>query len=291
MATWLKQSTAVEIKLGPFVDSTDGFTAESGLTITQADVRLAKNGGDWAQKSETTTLVHEENGWYRCLLDTTDTATLGLLIVAVNETGALPVWREFMVVAAAVYDSLIGGGDTLPADLTQINGAAQTATLDDIETLVDDLETRLTAVRAGYLDNLSAGAVALQATLADATFGLAALETLVDELESRLTAGRAANLDNLDVLLSSRATPAQVNTEVVDALNVDTYAEPGQAAPPATATLTQKIGYLFKAWRNRFTQDASNYKLYGDDALTVDQKAAVSDDATTFDRGEVATGP
>jgi len=291
MATWLKQSTAVEIKLGPFVDSTDGFTAESGLTIAQADVRLAKNGGDWAQKSETTTLVHEENGWYRCLLDTTDTATLGLLIVAVNETGALPVWREFMVVAAAVYDSLIGGGDTLPADLTQINGAAQTATLDDIETLVDDLETRLTAVRAGYLDNLSAGAVALQATLADATFGLAALETLVDELESRLTAGRAANLDNLDVLLSSRATPAQVNTEVVDALNVDTYAEPGQAAPPATATLTQKIGYLFKAWRNRFTQDASNYKLYGDDALTVDQKAAVSDDATTFDRGEVATGP
>lgn len=34
-------------------------------------------------------------------------------------------------------------------------------TLDD---LVDDLETRLTATRAGYLDNLSAGAVALEAT-------------------------------------------------------------------------------------------------------------------------------
>jgi hypothetical protein len=39
---------------------------------------------------------------------------------------------------------------------------------------VDDLETRLTAARAGYLDNLSAGAVALQSsitTLLDALYG------------------------------------------------------------------------------------------------------------------------
>ncbi|HLP41563.1 MAG TPA: hypothetical protein VK465_08665 [Fibrobacteria bacterium] len=35
-----------------------------------------------------------------------------------------------------------------------------------IESLVDELETRLTAVRAGYMDNLSAGAVALDSTVA-----------------------------------------------------------------------------------------------------------------------------
>ena len=39
MATWLKQSTAVEIPMGPFVDSTDGNTQETGLTITQPDIR------------------------------------------------------------------------------------------------------------------------------------------------------------------------------------------------------------------------------------------------------------
>jgi hypothetical protein len=109
MATWLKQSTAIEIKLGPFVDRTDGFTPMTALTISQADVRLAKGPDDWAQKSEATSAVHEENGWYRVLLDATDTNTLGPLIVAVNESGALPVWREFMVmeatsVAAAVWD-------------------------------------------------------------------------------------------------------------------------------------------------------------------------------------------
>ena len=45
----LKQSTAATIKFGPFVDDTDGKTAETGLTIAQADIRLSKNGGDFAQ--------------------------------------------------------------------------------------------------------------------------------------------------------------------------------------------------------------------------------------------------
>ena len=41
---YLKQSTAATLALGPFVDATDGVTAETGLTISQADVRLSKNG-------------------------------------------------------------------------------------------------------------------------------------------------------------------------------------------------------------------------------------------------------
>lgn len=107
MATWLKQSTAVDIALGPFLDETDGKTAETALTITQADVRLKKNGGAWAQKNQASSATHEENGWYEASLDTTDTNTLGILVVAVHEAGALPVWREFLVVPANVYESLI----------------------------------------------------------------------------------------------------------------------------------------------------------------------------------------
>ena len=83
---------------------------------------------------------------------------------------------------------------------------------------------------------------------------------------------------------------ADVNAEVVDALATDTYAEPGQGTPAATATLATKISFLYKAWRNRHTQTASEYALYGDDAVTKDQEAVVSDDATTFERGEVSTG-
>lgn len=113
MPAWLKQSTAVDIALGPFVDSTDGFTAETALTLSQADIRLKKNAGAWAQVNDATSATHEENGWYEKELDATDTNTLGILIVAVNESGALPVWREFMVVPANVYDSLVSAVDWL----------------------------------------------------------------------------------------------------------------------------------------------------------------------------------
>lgn len=113
MPAWLKQSTAVDIALGPFVDATDGVTPMTALTISQADVRLKKNAGAWAQVNDATSATHEENGWYEKELDATDTNTLGILIVAVNESGALPVWREFMVVPANVYDSLISAVDWL----------------------------------------------------------------------------------------------------------------------------------------------------------------------------------
>jgi hypothetical protein len=123
----LKQSTAVDVKIGPFVDATDGVTAETALTISQADVRLAKNGGNWAQKNDATSATHEENGYYECPLNATDTGTLGLLKLAVNESGAAPVWHDYLVVPAEVYDTLVSGTDNLTTDATS---TAQTAIAD-----------------------------------------------------------------------------------------------------------------------------------------------------------------
>lgn len=84
---------------------------------------------------------------------------------------------------------------------------------------------------------------------------------------------------------------ADVNAEVVDTLNTDTYAEPGQEAPPATTTLVKKLGYLYKFLRNRKTQTATLLSLYADDATTIDQKSTVSDNGTTLDSGEIGSGP
>jgi hypothetical protein len=129
---------------------------------------------------------------------------------------------------------------------------------------------------------------------AGVTLAASAVQAIWDALTTALTTvGSIGKLlvDNVNATISSRATPAQVNAEVVDALATDTYAEPGQGTPAATASLAAKIGYLFKAWRNKSDQTATLYQLYNDDALTVDQKATVSDDATTFVKGEVATGP
>lgn len=78
----------------------------------------------------------------------------------------------------------------------------------------------------------------------------------------------------------------------------DTYAalsgaqaEPGQGAPAVNASILTKIAYLYKAWRNKKTQTATTLSLFADDASTVDQKATVSDDATTLTTGEIASGP
>lgn len=101
----------------------------------------------------------------------------------------------------------------------------------------------------------------------------------------------SATNDTLIDATMNDLSAAEVNAEVVDALNVDTYAEPGQGNPPATATLVQKVGYLYKAWRNKKDQSSSLYQLYADDTSTVDQKASVSDSGGTTTVGEVVTGP
>ena len=124
MTTWLKQSTATDVELGPFVDSVDGVTAETGLTISQADCQLIKNGGAAAQKNDSTSATHLAGGHYKVPLNTTDTNTLGRLRLYVNESGALPAWRDFMVLPANIYDSLVGGSDYLDVNTVQAAGTA-----------------------------------------------------------------------------------------------------------------------------------------------------------------------
>jgi hypothetical protein len=111
---FLRQSTSVDVPIGPFLDDVTGKDAETALTITQPDVRLKKNGGAWAQKNAAQTLSHEENGYYEVTLDATDTNTVGMLRVHVHESGALPVWEDFQVLEEAVYDALYASGAVGP---------------------------------------------------------------------------------------------------------------------------------------------------------------------------------
>lgn len=128
---FLEYNTAVTLKIGPFVDETNGYTAETGLTISQADVRLSKNGGNFAQKNESSACTHDEIGYYDCDIDATDTNTVGRLVLAVHESGARPIRHEYMVLPANVYDSLIGGSDYLQVDSIQVEGADATNTVAD----------------------------------------------------------------------------------------------------------------------------------------------------------------
>ena len=121
---FLKADTATTIRIGPFVDDTDGVTAETGLTISQADVRLSKGGAVAAQKNDATSATHDEAGYYRVPLNSTDTNTEGTLEVCVSESGALPVIARYMVLPAEVYDSVVAGTDKLQVDVVQVDGSA-----------------------------------------------------------------------------------------------------------------------------------------------------------------------
>ena len=185
----LKQSTAATIKLGPFIDDTDGKTAETSLTISQADIRLSKNGGDIAQTHNSAGATHDELGYYNVPLDTTDTNTLGRLKVMVHESGALPVWDEYLVVTANVYDTLCST-DKLEVELASGHGLATATalqTVDDnvdailvdtgttLDTLIKDIPTTAefearTLVAANYFDPAN-DTVKLDATQGAVTFG------------------------------------------------------------------------------------------------------------------------
>lgn len=107
----LRQSTASqEIPLGYFLDSTDGDTEETALTIANTDIKLWKNGAVALAAKNAGGAVHMSDGVYYAALDATDTGTLGPLIIFVHVAGALTARLECVVYPAPVYDALFGSG-------------------------------------------------------------------------------------------------------------------------------------------------------------------------------------
>lgn len=230
---FLKQSTAVTIKLGPFIDDTDGKTAKTGLTISQADIRLSKNGGDIAQTNDATGATHDELGYYNVPLDATDTNTLGRLLVAVHESGALPVWKEFLVVTANVWDTLCAT-DNLDVNVTALADDVITAAKFDESTAfpLKSADTGATAVARTGADSDTLETLSDEIAVIDANVDsiledtattipatLTTIDNLVDDLETRLTAARAGYLDNLNsgVALTAAGIDAILDEVVVGA--------------------------------------------------------------------------
>lgn len=114
MVRLLKYSTAKTLRMGPFVDATDGYSAETGLTIARANIQLSKSGGAFGQTSATSpTTTHDRDGWYQIPLTSTDTGTLGPLTVQIVVSGARPVWEHFIVVPAKIYNYVVEGSGYL----------------------------------------------------------------------------------------------------------------------------------------------------------------------------------
>lgn len=418
---FLKQSTATVIAFGPALLPADGVTLVttlvSALDHASTGIFLCKNGATAAIRHATVTATtYDSYGSYLVTLDTTDTGTLGRLrVMFAAAASTVPIWEDFTVLAANIYDSLIGGGDTLAVNTTKLGGTTQTGrdvglsvllssgtgtgqvslssgtvtagTVSDktgyglssaaVQAIWDALTSALTTVgsigklivtnldttissrssyaggdtsgvttllsRVGGAITLSGGAVTVgtnndktgytASTVSDKTgysLSAGAIQAIWDALTSALTTvGSVGKLivDNVNATISSRstysggavasvtagvivttnndktgytastvsdktgytltttpATSADVLTQVNAAL--DTAGTELTAVPTTTGTLRQKIAYLHQYFRNRKTITSTTETLYKEDASTSLSTATLSDDGTTFVKGE-----
>lgn len=256
---YLKADTITEVTIGPAVAVGDGFTPVTSLVGSTADeFEIIKHGA-----TSTTTIagtlaaITGADGYYALDLSATDTDTEGRLVLLINDDSLiLPIKHEFMVVNANVFDSMFAaaGTDQLQTDVTEIVGGTVPT---PATTGIPDVNVR-------------------------------------EWLDTAVTLGSGApdvNIQSTDDIDLSATQKASVNTEVVDVMTVDTVTLPGQAAPSATPTMRDILGWIYKTFRNKKTQTSTTWSLFDDAGSTVDSKATVSDSAGTATKEEIATGP
>lgn len=255
----------------------------TALTLATQTVGGAHSDGGFVEISSA-----NMPGMYRLDLSDAIPAT-GVGVVTMMLKGATnmaPVPIELQLVDVDLEDAVGFGLSRLDAAIT-----SRMATF----TLPTNFSAMSITV-GGLVDITQAAAdkVWASATRTLTSLGASLVQEIWDRATSALTTvGSIGKLlvDNVNATISSRATPAQVNEEVLDVMDVDTHGEPGQAAPPATTTIFTRIRYLYKAWRNKKESTSTENRLFNDAESTVDQKAPQSEAAGVLSVGEFISGP
>ena len=229
MSNFLKQSTSVVISFGPFLDKTDGVTEETGLVSAldhaSTGIKLSKNGGALTIRHATVTATtYDAYGMYRVTLDTTDTNSLGTLRVAFNEAATcLPVWQDFMVLPANIYDSLVGGSDLLDVSVTQILGTAVStpATAGVLDVNVKNAGNTAWASGAIVAGAIATGAITNAKFAAGAIDAAAIADNAIDNATFAADVGSTAYATNkialaADKAIANAALATAANLAIVD---------------------------------------------------------------------------
>lgn len=251
---WLKISTAVGVKLGPFLDAQTG-DPQTGLTFLQSDIRVSQNGGAFLQTTAgSPSITHDENGWYTWTVPGGDLASPGPWVAAVAKSGSRPVRVRGTVVSAITYAGMVAGSDVFAVDVAQIGGqnvtaedpvmvgayvggtaAAATATaLADVQTHGDSTWATATSVTVSDKTGFklaSDGLDLVTAWTVDITGTVSVLAGLIGSPSVDL----ATDIGALNDLSAS-----DVNAQIVDVMSVDQQTE-SYAAKNAAATIVQLL--------------------------------------------------
>ena len=209
--------------------------------------------------------------------------------------------------ANGVITAAVIATDAIDADAIADNAINAASIAADAITSAKIADGAITAAKIadGAIDaaTFASGAITADAIAADAIGSSELAASAVTEIQSGLSTLTAAQVNaevdtaladvgltttitgRIDAAVSTRATPAQVNAEVLDVLTVDTFAEPS-AVPAATSTLKDKLNWLFALARNKRTTTSSLDTLRNDADNGSIATATLSDDNTTFTRAE-----
>jgi hypothetical protein len=170
---FLRTNTAIRLTVGPFFDKTDGVTPETGLTVTSCKLTLMVDDGNvptLALDASATAsggsndMVHvtgDDAGFYDLELTAANLNYVGRAMLAITDAAAhCPVFHEFMILPAMVYDALVLGTDTLHADAQQWLGQ----TIAAVDTTGYPKVTIKSGTGTGEI-NLTSGAVPIKGNL------------------------------------------------------------------------------------------------------------------------------
>lgn len=185
-----------------------------------------------------------------------------------------------------VSPSEIGSG-TITAFL--FSGATLTATLSSISE-----NATLKGRHTGTVADIAAGTYRLVIkfdgyTISDPEEVVTLLTTVGTYVASRPAELDSAARVKLDATQPdyAPALAADINAELLDVLDVDTFPELS-SVPPSETTLRSMIQWLFMWARNKSTQSATQRKLFADNESTVVSTESVGDSAGVFTKGEAS---
>jgi hypothetical protein len=299
----IKQSTALTVPI--FAHDVNGDAVNS-IADGAWTKRISKGSGAWA--AMTVTITFTENGWYSVPLSTAHTDTNGILSMTFTASGVKQVNLQYRVqtninddiaayvdteVAAilAAVDTEVAAiktkTDFLPSVTAGSAGGVFIAGSNAATSITTALTSNIIGNVTGNLSG-SVGSLTVNNDKTGYTLSAVGIQALWDALTTALTTvGSIGKLivDNLNAAITTRATPAQVNTEVTNALTVTTYAEPSGVVG-ASASMKDMLNWVKALARNKLLQTATTQTLRNDADGANIATAGLTDDGTTHTRNE-----
>ena len=268
----LRQNTAVTVHFGPGLDKGDGVTPETGLGAAMDNattgIRIGKNGVAMIDRNDGTEPAHDVAGFYQVGLSTADTDTLGVLLMQYEEAATcLAIWEKFRVISGPDWDAKY-------KELTASGAGSPT-------TIIDASLTEGNDYWNGYLLEVIGGTnIGYTGVVNDF---VAATDTLT------VAPAAPASFDaTTKFLLKPNAAFGALNF----ALDIKTYAEIPQGAPPLAATFREGWQYPYQdVYRAKQVSDGTSLDMFLDNDSTIARKRAVSETAgPTLNKQKVVSG-